>query len=75
MEETKKVELLVEGEQREEKRNRKFRDTVLIRVDRKIKNEVKELSKRLKEPMSRIADWALREHLRSVKPVEEVEDC
>lgn len=64
-----KSNLLVESETKEIK-NKKFRDTVLIRVDRRIKNEVKELSKRSREPMSRIADWALREHLKSVKPLE-----
>ena len=69
MEENKK-ELLVEGEQAIMTVKRKFRDTVLIRVDRQIREEVKALSKRLNEPMSRINDWALKDYLKSVKPLE-----
>ena len=73
--EKNKIELLVEGGQTILPVKRKFRDTVLIRVSRQIKEEVKALSKRSNEPMSRIADWALREHLNSIVPVEEVKDC
>ena len=69
MEENKK-ELLVKGEQAILPVKRKFRDTVLVRVNRQIKEEIKALSKRSKEPMSRIVDWALLEHLKSVKPLE-----
>ncbi len=65
-----KSDLLVENEEKIIKKKPKFRDTVLIRVSRHIKNEVKALSKRSNEPMSRIADWALLEHLKSVKPLE-----
>ncbi len=70
MTDNKKVELLVDGEEKTMKKNRKFRDTVLIRVSRHIKEDIKALSKRSKESMSQIADWALLEHLKSVKPLE-----
>ncbi|MCR4334747.1 MAG: hypothetical protein NUV47_03425 [Patescibacteria group bacterium] len=48
----------------------KFRDTTPIRVDRSIKEAVKELSKRRHETMSQITDWALKEYLESVKSLD-----
>lgn len=45
----------------------KFRDTVPVRTDRAIKEEIKRLSKQSHETMSQIIDWALREYIRSVK--------
>ena len=53
-----------------EKRVRKFRDTVLTRIDRGIKEEVKGLSKRLGETMASLNDRALREYLNSMKSVD-----
>ena len=49
------------------KKSHKFRDTVLVRIDRKIKEEVKGLSKRRHETMSLICDAALREYFESIK--------
>ena len=64
MEDAKKEEVLVE----KKVRNRhKFRDTVLIRVDRGIKEEVKELSKENGCTMAWINDNALRDYLEAVK--------
>ena len=50
-----------------EKKVRKSRDTVLTRIDRGIKEEVKGLSKRLGETMASLNDRALRENLNSMK--------
>lgn len=48
---------------------KKFRDTVLVRVDRDLKNEVKAYSKRSKETISKIMDWAVKDYLKSVRPL------
>ena len=48
----------------------KFRDTVLVRIDRKIRDEVKSLSKRRHEAMSLICDAALREYLESIRCID-----
>ena len=49
------------------KKKHPFRDTVLIRVDRRLRDEIKGISERSKEPISRLADWALEDYLKSVK--------
>jgi hypothetical protein len=52
------------------KRSHKFRDTVLIRIDRNLREAVKAESERTKEPMSRIIDWAVVDYLKSVSPAD-----
>lgn len=42
------------------------RDTVLIRIDRRIRDEVKEMSQRLNIRMSRIVDSALTSYLKLI---------
>lgn len=44
-----------------------FRDTVLIRIDRGLKEALKELSIESKKTMSRIVDFAVSAYLKSVK--------
>ncbi|HEY4515883.1 MAG TPA: hypothetical protein VJH67_01695 [Candidatus Paceibacterota bacterium] len=61
---------LVETKEKKPRKRHKFRDTVLVRVDRGIKEEVKELSKKTHETMSKIVDWALKEHLESMRPLD-----
>lgn len=70
MEQSLKQESLVETREVKVKKRGKFRDTVLVRIDRGIKEEVKELSKKTHETMSKIMDWALKEHLESMKPLD-----
>ncbi len=48
----------------------KFRDTVMLRVDRSLRDELKEESKRTFVTMSQLVDWALREYLDSVKSLD-----
>ena len=59
--------VLPETKEKKLKKKHPFRDTVLIRVNRRIRDEVKGVSKRSKESMSRITDWALEDYLKSVK--------
>lgn len=44
-----------------------FRDTVLIRIDRGLKEALRELSIESKKTMSRIVDFAVSTYLKSVK--------
>lgn len=44
-----------------------FRDTVLIRIDRGLKEALKELSIESKKTMSKIVDFAVSVYLKSVK--------
>jgi len=59
--------LVINNENYMQKVNKKFRDTVLVRLDRSLKEEVKKLSERLGETMSKINDKALREYVNSMK--------
>lgn len=43
------------------------RDTVLIRIDRGLKEALKELSRESKKTMSKIVDFAVSAYLKSVK--------
>lgn len=43
------------------------RDTVLIRIDRGLREALKELSKETKKTMSRIVDFAVGVYIKSVK--------
>jgi len=52
------------------KREYKFRDTVMLRVSRYLRDELKNESIRTYETMSMIVDRALREYLDSVKPLD-----
>jgi predicted HicB family RNase H-like nuclease len=47
-----------------------FRDTVMIRISRHLRDAIKYESDRTKESMSRIVDWAAEEYLDSVKPLD-----
>ena len=67
MENGAKEAILPETKEKKLKKRHPFRDTVLIRVDREIRDTVKGLSKRSKESMSRITDWALEDYLKSVE--------
>jgi len=51
------------------KKGPKFRDTVLVRVDRQLKDEVKKYSKKSHETISQIMDWAVKEYLNSIRPM------
>lgn len=66
MEEVKKEEVLIEPKI---KKVHKFRDTVLIRVERNIKDKVKKLSKERGWTMSWISDQAFTDFLNSLKPL------
>lgn len=59
--------VLPETKEKKLKKKHPFRDTVLVRVDRRIRDEVKGISERSKETISRITDWALEDYLKSVK--------
>jgi len=48
----------------------KFRDTVLVRVSRSIKEQVQEDARQRNETLSQVADWAFKEYLESVKPLD-----
>ena len=48
----------------------RFRDTVLIRISRDLRDEISEHSKRIHETMSKIVDWALKEYLESIKSLD-----
>ena len=67
MEENKKEEILSEDKV---KKVHKFRDTALIRVEKSIRDAVKELSRERGWSMTWINDHALMEFLESVKPLE-----
>jgi hypothetical protein len=45
------------------------RDTVLIRIDRSLKEALKELSKETKKTMSKIVDFAVGAYLKSLKKI------
>lgn len=47
-----------------------FRDTVLIRIDRGLKEAIKVLSRESKKTMSKIVDFAVSAYLKSVKRIE-----
>jgi hypothetical protein len=47
-----------------------FRDTVLIRISRHNRDAISKESKRTKESMSRIVDWAAEEYLDSVRSLD-----
>ena len=49
----------------ENKKVKEPRDTVLVRIDRKIRDKVKELSQELNKRMSRIVDSALIKYIKS----------
>ena len=53
-----------------ETKKKKFRDTTLVRIDSGLKDELKEHSKKLHETISKIVDWAVREYLNSVRPLQ-----
>jgi len=67
MEENKKEVVLSKDKT---KKVHKFRDTALIRVERSIRDEVKELSKERGWSMTWINDHALLEFIESVKPLD-----
>jgi predicted dithiol-disulfide oxidoreductase (DUF899 family) len=67
MEENKKEEVLPEGKV---KKVHKFRDTALIRVERSIKDTIKEISKERGWSMTWINDHALLDFIESVKPLD-----
>lgn len=62
--------VLVELKGKRLRKRRKSRDTVLTRVDRKINEEVKGLSKRMGQTMAWINDHALQEYLKSKEPLD-----
>lgn len=67
MEENKENEVLLKNKV---KKVHKFRDTVLIRVERCVKDEVKGLSKERGWTMSWICSDALRGYLESLKSID-----
>ena len=46
------------------------RETFLIRLDRSLKGAVERESERTQETMSRIMDWAVRDYLKSIEPLD-----
>lgn len=66
MENNKESNILLKNEAKEE---RIYRDTVLIRIDRGLKEALKELSKETKKAMSRIVDFAVGAYLKSLKKI------
>ncbi|GEM_PF-4651565 len=70
MENSKEKGVLTAATEIKPNRGHKFRDTVLVRLDRNIKEQVKDVSKRTHETMSQIMDWALDEYLKSIKPID-----
>lgn len=67
MENNAKEAVSVPNREKKLKKKHPFRDTVLVRVDRRLRDEVKGISERSKESISRITDWALEDYLKSVK--------
>ncbi len=48
----------------------KFRDTVMLRVSRSLRDELKKESERTFITMSQLGDWALKDYLDSVKSLD-----
>ena len=49
------------------KKVHRFRDTVLVRLDRNLRDDVKGLSERTHETISKIMGWAVEEYMKSVR--------
>ena len=67
MENNAKEAVSVSTREKKLKKKHPFRDTVLVRVDRRLRDRVKGISERSREPITRITDWALEDYLKSVK--------
>ncbi len=52
------------------KKEHKFRDTVMIRVRRDLRDQLKKESERTFETMSQIIDYALKDYFDSIKPLD-----
>ena len=48
----------------------KFRDTVLVRMSRDVKEDMQKDAMNRHETLSQIIDWAAKEYLKSVKPLD-----
>jgi len=63
-------EILENKNEAKVKKEHKFRDTVLVRMSRDVKEDMQKDARNRHETLSQIIDWAAKEYLKSVKPLD-----